>query len=97
MYPKAEVLLVFIYGTIAEIFDIGGKFFAIVFCLFVCFLAKFSQVVYFLECTSSFSPQESQSVYFNSLKKLLSLLYSVQNLLSSTFPLRVMCYKIANC
>lgn len=29
MYPKAEVLLVFLYGTIAEIFDVGGKFFAI--------------------------------------------------------------------
>ena len=34
MYPKAEVLLVFIYGTIAEIFDVGGKFFAIVFFFF---------------------------------------------------------------
>ena len=96
MYPKAEVLLVFIYGTIAEIFDVGGKFFAIVFFFFF-FLAKFSQVVSFLECTSSFSPQESQSVYFNSLKKLLSLLYSVQNLLYSSFLLRVMCYKITNC
>ena len=91
MYPKAEVVSVFIYGTIGEIFDVGGKFFAIF------FLAKFSQVVYFLECTSSFSPQESQSVYFNSLKKLLSLLHSVENILSSSFLLRVMCYKIANC
>ena len=47
MYPKAEVLLVFIYGTIAEIFDVGGKFFAIVFFFFflnsVCLEAKYQK------------------------------------------------------
>lgn len=75
MYPKAEVLLVFLSETTAEILDVGGEYFTFFFPL-----AKFSQVVCFQECTSSFSPQESQSVYFNSLKKLPSLLHSIQNL-----------------
>ena len=67
MYPKAEVFLVFLYGTIAEILDVGGESFDIGFL----FLAKFSQVVYFLQYTSFLTARVTISV-FQQLEEITS-------------------------
>lgn len=94
MYPKAEVLLVFLYGTIAEIFDVGGKFFAIgVFFPLLNLKSGLFSRVYILFLTTRVTIG-----VFQQLEKItLFSTFSSKSSSSFSFLFRVTHYKIANC